>query len=158
AEELIGDPAFLFLDELTSGLDAYSEHELMHWLRELSQNLKKTIVLVTHAVSNLRLCDSVIFLHEGKLCHQGPYDDFLAHYQAESIESIFGGYQQASWRGEFAGFDENRSHELPPAPAPHALNTAPPPSSLSQFLTLVRRQYVLIVRDRAQLWLHLALL
>src|SRR5471030_1009408 len=57
AEELIGDPAFLFLDELTSGLDAYSEHELMVWLRELAHGLSKTVVLVTHAVSNLRLCD-----------------------------------------------------------------------------------------------------
>src|SRR5271154_3405296 len=70
AEELIGDPAFLFLDELTSGLDAFSEHELMVWLKELAHGLNKTIVLVTHAVTNLRLCDSVILLHEGRLCFQ----------------------------------------------------------------------------------------
>ncbi len=158
AEELIGDPAFLFLDELTSGLDAYSEHELMVWLKELAQSLKKTVVLVTHAVSNLRLCDSVIFLHEGRLCHQGPYDHFLDTHSTESIEAIFGGYQQASLKGEFSGFDHDRTHELPPPPPPHSLNTAPPPSSLSQFFTLVQRQYILLTRDRAQLWLHLALL
>lgn len=158
AEELIGDPAFLFLDELTSGLDAYSEHELMVWLRQLTHDLKKTVVLVTHAVTNLRLCDSVIFLHDGKLCHQGPYDQFLDSHGTQSIEAIFGGYQQASLSGEFQGFDHDRSGELAPAPEPHALNTAPPPSSLSQFFTLVRRQYVLLLRDRAQLWLHLALL
>lgn len=158
AEELIGDPAFLFLDELTSGLDAYSEHELMVWLKELAHGLKKTVVLVTHAVSNLRLCDSVIFLHEGRLCFQGPYDDLLRRHGTASIEAVFGGYQHASATGDFVGFDEDRSAELPPPPEPHSLNTAPPPSSTSQLFTLARRQYVLLVRDRAQLWLHLALL
>ncbi len=158
AEELIGDPAFLFLDELTSGLDPYSEHELMVWLKELAHGLKKTIVLVTHAVSNLRLCDSVVFLHDGRLCFQGVYDELLQRHGTESIEAIFGGYQQASTLGEFTGFDEDRSGELPTAPEPHSLNTAPPPSGLSQLFTLIRRQYILLIRDKAQLWLHLALL
>jgi len=158
AEELIGDPAFLFLDELTSGLDPYSEHELMVWLRELAHGLHKTIVLVTHAVGNLGLCDSVIFLHDGRLCYQGPHDQFLAVHETESIEAIFGGYQHASSVGEFSGFDQDRSGELPPPPEPHALNTAPPPGSFSQLFTLVRRQYILLMRDRSQIWLHLALL
>ncbi len=158
AEELIGDPAFLLLDELTSGLDAYSEHELMVWLKELAHGMNKTVILVTHAVSNLRLCDSIVFLHEGRLCYQGSYDGLLESHSTESIEAVFGGYQHASANGEFVGFDEDRSGELPPSPEPHSLNTAPPPGSLSQLGTLVRRQSVLLGRDRAQLWLHLALL
>jgi ABC-type multidrug transport system ATPase subunit len=36
AEELIGDPAFLLLDELTSGLDEFSDREMMSWLRDLA--------------------------------------------------------------------------------------------------------------------------
>jgi len=158
AEELIGDPAFLFLDELTSGLDPYSEHELMVWLKDLAHGSNKTIVLVTHAVSNLRLCDSVVLLHEGRLCFQGPYDDLLHTHETDSIEAIYGAYQHASATGEFVGYDEDRSGELPEAPEPHALNTAPPPGSLSQLFTLVRRQNVLIWRDKAQMWLHLVLL
>ncbi len=158
AEELIGDPAFLFLDELTSGLDAHSEHELMLWLKQLSHGLKKTVVLVTHAVGNLGLCDSVLFLHEGRLCFQGAYPELLEAHGADSIEPIFGAYQNASATGGFSGFDQDRSAELPPAPEPRALNTAPPPGTFSQLFTLVRRQVVLLRRDRAQLWLHLALL
>jgi ABC-type multidrug transport system ATPase subunit len=158
AEELIGDPAFLFLDELTSGLDPYSEHELMVWLKDLAHTSHKTIVLVTHAVSNLRLCDSVVLLHDGRLVFQGTYDDLLAHHQTDSIEAIYGSYQHASAMGEFVGYDEDRSGELPPAPDPHSLNTAPPPGSFSQLFTLLRRQNVLLRRDKGTLWLHLVLL
>ena len=158
AEELIGDPAFLFLDELTSGLDAHSEHELMVWLKELAHGLNKTVVLVSHAVDNLGLCDSIVFLHEGQLCFQGSYDELFQAHSTDSIEAIFGGYQQATAMGNFIGFDLDRSAELPPPPAPAALNTAPPPGSLRQLFTLIRRQLILLGRDRAQLWLHLALL
>src|SRR5277367_4969557 len=99
AEELIGDPAFLFLDELTSGVDAHSEHELMVWLKELAHGLNKTVVLVSHAVDNLGLCDSVVFLHEGQLCFQGSYEELFRTHETDSIEAIFGAYQQASATG-----------------------------------------------------------
>jgi ABC-type multidrug transport system ATPase subunit len=158
AEELIGDPAFLLLDELTSGLDPYSEHELMVWLKDLAHIHKKTIVLVTHAVSNLRLCDSVVLLHEGRLCFQGPYEQLLASHGSESIEAIYGGYQHATLEGTFVGFDHDRSAELPAPPAPRALNTAPPPGAMSQLFTLLHRQNVIMWRDKVTLWLHLVLL
>ena len=158
AEELIGDPAFLLLDELTSGLDPYSEHELMVWLKDLAHIHKKTIVLVTHAVSNLRLCDAVVLLHEGRLCFQGPYDQLLESHGSESIEAIYGGYQHASLEGTFVGFDHDRSAELPAPPDPRALNTAPPPGALSQLFTLLHRQNVIMWRDKITLWLHLVLL
>ena len=158
AEELVGDPAFLFLDEMTTGLDPFSEHEMMVWLKELAHGLKKTVVLVTHTARNLRLCDSVAFLHEGRLCFHGPYDELLRTHGTGSVEAIFGGYQEASTTGNFVGFDADRSAELPAPPEPSALNTAPPPGSLSQLFTLMRRQYILLCRDRTQLWLHLSLL
>jgi ABC-type multidrug transport system ATPase subunit len=158
AEELVGDPAFLFLDELTSGLDPYSEHELMVWLKDLAHGSNKTVVLVTHAVSNLRLCDSIVLLHEGRLVFNGQYDDLMQAHGTDSVEAVYGAYQHASAVGEFTGYDTDRSGELPPPPEPHALNTAPPPGSLSQLRTLVRRQNVLILRDRATLALHFALL
>jgi len=158
AEELVGDPPFLFLDEMTTGLDPYSEHEMMVWLKELAHGLNKTVVLVTHTARNLRLCDSVVFLHEGRLCFHGSYDELLRTHGTASVEAIFGGYQEASTMGNFVGFDADRSAELPALPEPHSLNTAPPPGSLSQLLTLMRRQYTLLCRDRAQLWLNLSLL
>ncbi len=158
AEELIGDPTFLFLDELTSGLDPYSEHDLMVWLRELAHGMNKTVVLVTHAVTNLELCDSIIFLHDGRLCFQGTYPGFLETHQSSSVEAIYGAYQEATMAGTFGGFDHDRSGDLPPAPEPRSLNSAPPPGSLRQLATLVRRQVVLLLRDKAQLILQFVLI
>ena len=158
AEELIGDPAFLFLDELTSGLDPYSEHDLMVWLRELAHGLKKTVVIVTHAVTNLDLCDSIILLHEGRLCFQGTFPAMLETHQSTTVEPIYAAYQEASALGTFTGFDHDRSGDLPPVPEPRALNTAPPPDSLRQLSTLVKRQTLLLARDKSQLVLQFALL
>ena len=159
AEELIGDPAFLFLDELTSGLDPYSEHELMVWLKDLAHNSKKDD-RARHARGEqsapLRLGRSAA--RRPALFSRAPTTSCLRTHQTESIEAIYGGYQHASAMGQFVGFDADRSGELPPAPEPHSLNTAPPPGSFSQLITLVRRQNILIWRDKAQIWLHLALL
>jgi ABC-type multidrug transport system ATPase subunit len=158
AEELIGDPAFLFLDELTSGLDPYSEHELMEWLHDLAHRHKKTVVLVTHAVTNLEICDSIVLLHDGRLCFQGTFHALLETHQSPTIEPIYGAYQEASMLGTFTGFDLDRSGELPPAPDQRALNTAPPPGSFGQLSTLVKRQAVLLFRDKSQLVLQFILL
>ena len=104
----------------------------MVWLKDLAHGSNKTVVLVTHAVSNLRLCDSVVLLHEGPaLFPRHRTTRCCSTHGTDSIEAIYGGYQHASAMGEFAGFDEDRSGELPPPPEPHSLNTAPPPGSFS---------------------------
>lgn len=151
AEELIGDPPFLFLDELTSGLDEFSDREMMLWLRDLAHVHGKTVVLVTHATYHLDLCDSVLFLHKGRQVFFGPYPDLLATHGVESVADLFEIYQ-------------TQDPEIPdpppleePPPQPQPLKTARPPGGLVQFPTLLARQATLFLRDRGQLWLHLIL-
>ncbi len=151
-EELIGDPPFLLLDELTSGLDAFADREMMLWLRHLAHNYGKTIILVTHATEQLGLCDSVVFLHQGILVQYAPISEILASHEVGSVADLFGLYH-------------NHTRTLPrpksvtPEPIPpQSLKTARPPMGLFQFPAVLLRHFSLLARDLTQLGLHFTLL
>jgi len=158
AEELIGDPAFLLLDELTSGLDAFSELEMMAWLRDLAHDMAKTVVLVTHATNNLHYCDSIMFLHKGRLVHFGDYQSLLDSHGVTSIAELFGLYQTQDV--DLSAFDT----PVEEAPASRATDDAltiksmPPPGGWVQMPTLLARQANLFWRERGQIILHIALI
>jgi ABC-type multidrug transport system ATPase subunit len=61
AAELLAQPKILFLDEITSGLDASTERSLMQMLRRLA-DAGTTIVCITHHLENVHLCDRVAVL------------------------------------------------------------------------------------------------
>lgn len=70
--ELLADPKLFFLDEPTSGLDPGLDKKMMQLLRKLA-NQGRTVILVTHATANIKLCDRVVFLGQGgRLCYFGP--------------------------------------------------------------------------------------
>jgi ABC-type multidrug transport system ATPase subunit/pSer/pThr/pTyr-binding forkhead associated (FHA) protein len=73
AVELLAEPWIFFLDEPTSGLDPGLEKLMMDTLRQLADE-GRTIVLVTHATSNiLGNCDQVAFMAQGgRLAYFGP--------------------------------------------------------------------------------------
>lgn len=150
AEELIGDPPFLFLDELTSGLDPNADLEMMQWMRDLVRKTGKTVIMVTHSVANLEQCDQILFLNSGQLLYDGPPEAFLPSFGAESVEEI---YATASSYGsshqDFAG-------DLPPARRP--LKSSRPAGAMTQFGVLMRRQVRLLLRDKGQIGLQLLLL
>ncbi len=161
AEELIGDPAFLLLDELTSGLDAFSDQEMMAWLRDLAHEMTKTVVLVTHATNNLHYCDAILFLHKGRLIHFGDYQSLLDSHGVNSIAELFGLYQEM---GQEPGA-EDQGVNLPPSPdppTPHSaeggIKSLPPPGGFVQFPSLLVRQAKLFWRDKGQIVLHIALI
>lgn len=144
AEQLIGDPPFLFLDELTSGLDPHSEREIMWWLSDLVKKTKKTVLLVTHSLANLEACDHVVFLSTGKLIYSGVPSGILPYFQAPDMEHI---YAQSD---SYPAYEVTIGNLGEPEP----LQTAKPPGGFSQLITLVKRQAVLFWRDRGQLILH----
>lgn len=152
AEELIGDPAFLLLDELTSGLDAFSDREMMLWLRDLAHEHGKTVVLVTHATYHLEYCDSILFLHRGRQVQFAPYQELLQSHQVSSITDLFEIYQ--TQEVNFPEIDIVPESEI----LEQSLKTAKPPSGWRQIGTLLVRQVKLFFRDKAQIVLHLALI
>ncbi len=64
ALELLTEPSLLFLDEPTSGLDPGLDRQVMALLRKLADS-GKTVVVVTHSVSNLDFADDLVLMAAG---------------------------------------------------------------------------------------------
>ena len=90
AMELVSDPDIFFLDEPTSGLDPETETVLMKQLKELSLNIGKTIIVITHTLQNIHLFDKIIFLAPGgKLCYYGTPSDALTFFGVTAISEAY---------------------------------------------------------------------
>lgn len=90
AVELVSDPALFFLDEPTSGLDPEAETNLMHRLKNLSQNKGKTVIVITHTLQNIRIFDKVIFLAPGgKLCFYGSPKDAEKFFEVDNLADAY---------------------------------------------------------------------
>jgi len=82
---LVNDPAVLFLDEPTTGLDPQARRNF--W--ELVQSIKarrKTIILTTHYMEEAELlCDDIVIMDRGRIVAQGPPRQLLREHFAEVL-------------------------------------------------------------------------
>jgi ABC-2 type transport system ATP-binding protein len=82
---LVNDPAVLFLDEPTTGLDPQARRNF--W--DLVQSIKarhKTIILTTHYMEEAELlCDEVAIMDRGRIVAQGPPQRLLREHFAEVL-------------------------------------------------------------------------
>ncbi len=76
--ELIVDPNILMLDEPTSNLDPNAEYELMSLLAAYAHRQHKTILVITHTLNTIELCDDVIFIENAELRAMGKPKEMLA--------------------------------------------------------------------------------
>ena len=85
---LVGDPALLFLDEPTTGLDPQSRRQL--W--SLVEGLKaagRTIVLTTHYMDEAeRLCDNIAIVDHGRVIALGTARQLIASLGAEHVVRV----------------------------------------------------------------------
>ncbi len=89
ALELLTEPSLLALDEPTSGLDPALDKEVMRELRLLADR-GRTVVVVTHSVLHLDLCDHVLVMClGGRMGYFGPPDELLTFFEAEDYADVF---------------------------------------------------------------------
>jgi len=68
ARALAGDPSILLMDEPFGAIDTLTRSKLQMELLEIQRKLKKTIIFVTHDISEaLKLGDQVIVMHNGQV-------------------------------------------------------------------------------------------
>jgi putative ABC transport system ATP-binding protein len=67
ARALAGDPQLILADEPTASLDAVSGTAAMQLLRELTQKLGKTVIVVTHDPRIFSMADRILSLEDGRI-------------------------------------------------------------------------------------------
>lgn len=89
ALELLTEPSLLCLDEPTSGLDPALDREVMRELRGIADR-GRTVVVVTHSVLHLDMCDRVLVMClGGRMGFFGPPAEVLEFFGAEDYADVF---------------------------------------------------------------------
>ena len=84
AAALLHDPAILFLDEPTIGLDAPSKLAVRAFVRRLNREQGVTVLLTTHDMHDVEaLAERVIVIGQGRLLTDGPFESLRASVLAE---------------------------------------------------------------------------
>ena len=187
AMELVSDPKILLCDEVTSGLDPRSEREIVRLLHDLSRKDGRIVLSVTHSLAHLELYDSILVLHEGRVVFHGPPERLNHYFSVKDTEEVYPRLTaqpserwQASWikhSVSYYGMLEKSRERLiasgdlvleqpkpiaDPDADDSAENDTPQetrlPGFFSQFSTLLSRRWRIFFRDRAQVFLQLAIL
>jgi len=84
AAALLHDPAILFLDEPTIGLDVVSKEAVRGFLAELNRERGTTILLTTHDLVDVeRLCDRLLIIDHGRVIEDGTVEGVKDRYGTE---------------------------------------------------------------------------
>jgi ABC transport system ATP-binding/permease protein len=166
ALELLTKPSLLFLDEPTSGLDPGLDKSVMEQMADLAHD-GRTVIVVTHSVANLNLCDRLLVLVPGgKIAYFGAPKEGLKHFNQPGWAEVFQAFENEpnrDWASEYrnsayyqqyvvggmdhAGAIQGRTPRSAPSTAPKTSNR------FAQVATLVRRYSAVIASDRGFLYL-----
>jgi ABC-2 type transport system ATP-binding protein len=82
---LVNDPAVLFLDEPTTGLDPQARRAFWDLVQSIKAR-RKTVILTTHYMEEAELlCDEIAIMDKGRLVAQGPPRRLLHEHFAEVV-------------------------------------------------------------------------
>jgi ABC-2 type transport system ATP-binding protein len=85
---LLNDPALLFLDEPTTGLDPQVRHEIHGIIQELKEN-RRSILITTHYIEEAeRLCDRVAIIDAGKIIELGTPREIQQRVLGHSLVEV----------------------------------------------------------------------
>jgi ABC-type multidrug transport system fused ATPase/permease subunit len=76
ARAILKDTPILILDEPTASLDAVTEQRIMTNIKAWAY--KRTVFLITHRLSTVRLADKIVFLKDGSVIDHGSHTELMA--------------------------------------------------------------------------------
>ena len=85
------DADIILMDEPFSALDPITRTQLQEWLYELQQELKKTIIFVTHDMDEaLKLADKICIMQGGKIQQYDTAENLLKHPANSIVKDFIG--------------------------------------------------------------------
>ena len=91
AQAMLNEPAVLFLDEPTVGLDPVARHSIWKHMRDLRDRVGMTILMATHQMDEAEaLCDRIAIMHSGLLQRIGTPEALKAELSpTASLDDVF---------------------------------------------------------------------
>jgi ABC-2 type transport system ATP-binding protein len=87
ARALVNDPAVIFLDEPTLGLDPRSQQELLALVRQIAQERNAGVILCSHLLWEIeRVCDDVVILSSGDIVASGSVAEVIGGTQGKGTQ------------------------------------------------------------------------
>ncbi|MEG0121523.1 quaternary amine ABC transporter ATP-binding protein, partial [Enterococcus sp.] len=93
ARALANDPEILLMDEAFSALDPLIRREMQDELLDLQENVKKTIIFITHDLNEaLRIGDRIALMKDGQIMQIGTGEEILTNpanqYVRDFVEDV----------------------------------------------------------------------
>ena len=91
ARALAADPEILLMDEPFGAIDPINRLVLQQAFLEIQEEIKKTIVFVTHDINEaVKLGDKIAIMNEGELMQYNTVSEILANPADEFVENLLG--------------------------------------------------------------------
>lgn len=85
------DADIILMDEPFSALDPITRTQLQEWLYSLQEDLKKTIIFVTHDMDEaLKLADKICIMKDGKIQQYDTAENLLRNPANEFVQNFIG--------------------------------------------------------------------
>lgn len=153
AVELLASPKLFFLDEPSSGLDPGTEKHLMELLKKLAAS-GKTVIMVTHTVQNIGMCDRLICMgNGGLLCYSGSPAGAAAFFGRRTLTDIYTDLNEnsAAVSSRFASMMQSAAVTGAPQTAPKEKRNSGLGHSFKQFGIMTARYAELMFNSRSRL-------
>ena len=91
AKALVSEPELIILDEPTTALDPEAREKFFGTLKDLNENRKVTIIIITHDIGTIGKYASRLLYLDKRLIFYGGFDDFCT---SSEMANYFGEYSQ----------------------------------------------------------------
>lgn len=153
--ELLSSPTIIFLDEPLAGLDPGLIRRFMELFKRLCRK-GYTLLLTTHTLEQIELCDRLIFISRGKLIYQGLPESSIG---AMNVASIAEAYEKVRSSEEIVtqvaeeeeSFDEDEEKIRSLKAQKYPFRRPQSAAFMSQFIMLTLRYSKVLFRDLTNL-------